>query len=456
VWSVWTAVPLASSDVRKASRSCLGPATTHKAGPLTAARSSESGSRLRRSAFGSLTESIPPPGVRPSVGRRVASKRSPECRSKTPARQAATNCPNADDRSSLPAGFPSDAADGRGHTRCTKIAGWASNVSLSRPAGGVPFHCRLPDKGRRRDSRRGRAEKVRTIVDDFGGVVVRSHRRLGPYSRAALPTWEQEVARGSLRSAIPETPVPAVKWRSSAKWSCGNDTAAAKGPPDPLGSMRHRQERHRPVLGRIWLDWRRQRRVLQESSRRAQRAGLPAGMGEPARGGASSMTTWALVPPTPNEPHLPGGAHRASPWLLQGVSSASTRNGLFAKLIFGWACGNGGAAGAGSSQGIVPSMQRQTPEATSRCRCSASVIPSRRNHSPVTPAWRKAFVNGGYFDGDRQRCAGWRGSGSHTACALSTWHQQSARYGTRHSSLDARRGVTMLSSLHLLVYPVPG
>ncbi len=86
-------IPWRASIAFKSAMSWSGPETTHRPGPLTAARSTSSGSIGSSSSSGSITASMEPAGIACISAPRSATRRKASYGSITPARLAATYSP---------------------------------------------------------------------------------------------------------------------------------------------------------------------------------------------------------------------------------------------------------------------------------------------------------------------------------------------------------------------------
>ena len=127
--------PRAVSRSASAWISVVGPAATEIDGALTAARSSVSPSSAFSSASGRRTASMAPGAIACMIRARVATRRQPSSKEKTPAMQAATSSPTL---------WPTMASGLRPqpiHSRASAYskmnrAGWASRVAVPPVASG--------------------------------------------------------------------------------------------------------------------------------------------------------------------------------------------------------------------------------------------------------------------------------------------------------------------------------
>ncbi|CAM4176439.1 hypothetical protein COSO111634_34430 [Corallococcus soli] len=358
-----------------------GPDTVQRSAPLTAATSSVSESSGRTSSADIPTASIPPEGSRDISSPRTTASRSASSNDSTPATQAAAYSPKLCPRSAVglspnpihhrasetstassagsakrgsaraasapaspPGGgnstgrrscfSPTDGSRARHDSSASWKRGSVSNSSRAMPTDWAPW------PGKRKATRReGGASRSRTV-----DVV--------PGFRSASTSPVTSSATTVRRTSKPLRPTLRVKATSARSTSARASTASARERVTASSAAGVRADSVTSCL---------------------ERRG-PCSLEAGSRGGASSNTTCALVPPMPNELT----AARRGPWVRShGRSVVFTKKGLRAKSISGLGCSKwrlGGTSAWCSASAAL--MRPAMPAAVSRCPMFVFTDPS--------------------------------------------------------------------------------
>ena len=361
------------------------------------------------------------PGRQSCIRRaRRATRRSASSRAKTPARHAATYSPRL--WPIIAAGCMPQVIHSRASAySMTNSAGWVTgSVSMraARPppasGGGIEDRAQVsPEIG---------LSTSQAFVDLPRNTGSDCVERRDPCRRAALPGPGNMNATPAGRSlALPVTTrsiglassferLVAVAGTASAR-RCSNARAT------DLQGDRLRRRGRRPVLAR---DGRADARVAASSAGRGPRREHQELRARAAGGrraaGASSSTTWALVPP--DAERADASAPRVRPPASHGRSVVLTKKGVSSRSSFGF------GASKCSVGGITPVMEGQNglDEAGDAGRriemADVGLERSRSRRMPVrvAPPDRKAWVSAGNFDRDRRAACPCRGPRRRRSC----------------------------------------